>query len=63
MLSQEDIFFFLEDIAFEMRKQNIPILNDIKYNFPRLMTRDEIRHLQSLENYDSAEENYSDEEN
>ena len=56
MLTQEDLFVFFENMAKELRDENIPIMNiyGAEEKFPGVLYRDEIRKL--------IEENKSDNE-
>lgn len=45
MLTQEDLFVFFENMAKELRDENIPIMNiyGAEEKFPNVLYRDEIR--------------------
>ena len=42
MITQEDIYFFFENIAEEFRNENIPILNNLIYDFKNYPTKDDL---------------------
>lgn len=42
MITQEDIYFFFENIAEEFRNENIPILNNLMYDFKNYPTKDDL---------------------
>ena len=52
MITQEDIYFFFENIASQFRIENIPILNNIIYDF---------KNYPSIDDLDTNQE-YSDNE-
>lgn len=58
MLYQEDISRFFEFVAQDLRKDNIPILNNLVYDYPGFLTWDEEEEQKMAEN-DEEEEDYS----
>lgn len=58
MITQEDIYFFFENIAAEFRKDNIPILNCILYDFKNYPFKE---NLEKVEEDEEEEDDYDSE--
>ena len=61
MLTQEDIFEFMLDIAEYMRNENIPILNNIIHDFPGIPSKEDLVEEKKdvEEKYHNSEDDYS----
>ena len=57
MLYQEDIFRFFEFVAHDLRKDNIPILDNLFYDYPGFLTWEE-EEKKEKENMENEEEEY-----
>lgn len=58
MLYQEDISRFFEFVAQDLRKDNIPMLNNLVYDYPGFLTWDEEEEQKNAD-IEEEEEDYS----
>lgn len=61
MITQEDIYFFFENIAEEFRNQNIPILNNIMHDFKNYPYRENLEVIDEQEQSEDEEDLYDSE--
>ena len=56
MITQEDIYFFFENIASEFRKNNIPILNCILHDFKNYPYRENLERVHEQDEDEDEDE-------
>lgn len=61
MITQEDIYFFFENIAEQFRNENIPILNNIIHDFKNYPYRENLDTIDEQDETDNDEESYESE--